>query len=358
MQTAEAGLHVAPITQQMLAREQGRRIGIGLCVLALIVAGLISVNLGNYPIHLFSLLSMWLDSADSNALRMPLYVLLELRIPRLFMAALVGALLAVAGCAMQGLVRNPLADPGLIGIAGGAAAAAALSLAVFTPTIIPASWWVASWAFGGALVSVWLVLKVASSPVGITVATLILAGVAINAIAGTVIGAVSYVASDDALRQISYWTMGSLGGANWQAVGMLTVVAGIAIWGLCRFSRALNLMALGENEAACLGVNVKRVKSRLLWLVAFAVAMATALCGVIGFVGLVVPHIARRLFGVDHRYLMPVSALLGALLLVLADCVSRALMPPLEIPIGIVTSALGSPFFLYLLWQSKKDMVA
>ena len=271
------------------------------------------------------------------------------------MTMLIGALLAVSGCAMQGLVRNPLADPGLIGIAGGAAAAAALSMTI-VPPLLPAleSIWVAMWAFGGALLSVWTVLRFSNGPQGVSVAALILAGVAINALTGTVIGAISYVASDDALRQISYWTMGSLAGASWTLCGLIALAGLIAFTGLMKSRNALNLLALGEKEAAYMGLNVTRYKHGVLWLVAFSVALATALCGIIGFVGLVVPHMCRAIFGVNHQVLIPASALTGALLLIVADTLARTLFVPMEIPIGIVTSAVGAPFFLYLLWQQRR----
>lgn len=282
------------------------------------------------------------------------YVLTELRLPRVIMTLFIGALLAVSGCAMQGLVRNPLADPGLIGIAGGAAAAAAVSMAI-VPPLVPAlaSVWVALWAFGGALLAVWTVLRFANSAQGVSVATLILAGVAINAFTGTIIGAISYVASDDALRQITYWTMGSLAGASWTLCALVAAAGVMAMTGLMMSRNALNLLALGENEAAYMGLNVARYKHVILWLVAFAVALATALCGIIGFVGLVVPHMCRTLFGVNHNVLIPACALMGALLLTVADTLARTLFTPMEIPIGIVTSAIGAPFFLYLLWQQK-----
>jgi iron complex transport system permease protein len=337
-----------------------------------VVSGSLSINVGELLWHELSQLTgpffsqgASIEESGVNREATPLgvsttfnsthwYVLTELRLPRVIMTLFIGALLAVSGCAMQGLVRNPLADPGLIGIAGGAAAAAAVSMAI-VPPLVPAlaSVWVALWAFGGALLSVWTVLRFANSTQGVSVATLILAGVAINAFTGTIIGAISYVASDDALRQITYWTMGSLAGASWTLCALVAAAGIIAITGLMMSRNALNLLALGENEAAYMGLNVARYKHVILWLVAFAVALATALCGIIGFVGLVVPHMCRTLFGVNHNVLIPACALMGALLLTVADTLARTLFTPMEIPIGIVTSAIGAPFFLYLLWQQK-----
>ncbi|QHJ13820.1 Hemin transport system permease protein HmuU [Paraglaciecola mesophila] len=284
------------------------------------------------------------------------YVFSELRAPRMVMAMCVGALLAMSGCAMQGLVRNPLADPGLIGISGGAAAAAATALAVinhFPELEVSGQYLIALSAFMGALLAVWIVLIVARTPAGMAISSLILAGVAVNALAGTHIGAISYMANDDALRQITYWTMGSLGGVTWSKVLFVGALS-VPIVGLYMHLRQpLNLFALGENEAQCMGLEVNKYKRLILWLVAFSVALATALCGIIGFVGLVVPHMARSIFSADHKYLMPACGLLGAILMLAADTASRALFPPLEIPIGIVTSAVGAPFFLYLLAKQK-----
>lgn len=355
----------------LVARAKRKRNGLALLSTLLLVSAYIGVVSGSLSINVGELLWQQLPQFFSQVIpderikdagvsstsafnSTHWYVLTELRLPRVIMTIFIGALLAVSGCAMQGLVRNPLADPGLIGIAGGAAAAAAMSMAI-VPPLVPAlaSVWVALWAFGGALLAVWTVLRFANSAQGVSVATLILAGVAINALTGTIIGAISYVASDDALRQITYWTMGSLAGASWTLCALVVGAGVMAISGLMLARNALNLLALGESEAAYLGLNVKRYKQAILWLVAFSVALATSLCGIIGFVGLVVPHMCRTLFGVNHNMLIPACALMGALLLTVADTLARTLFTPMEIPIGIVTSAIGAPFFLYLLWQQK-----
>ena len=349
-----------PVVLQLSnAREQRKRIGMGVLVVLLLMFAYVGLTRGSLPIDIEQQLRYFISGAnavENTAVNTThWYVLSEIRLPRVIMTMLIGALLAVSGCAMQGLVRNPLADPGLIGIAGGAAAAAALSMTI-VPPLLPAleSIWVAMWAFGGALLSVWTVLRFSNGPQGVSVAALILAGVAINALTGTVIGAISYVASDDALRQISYWTMGSLAGASWTLCGLIALAGLVAFTGLMKSRNALNLLALGEKEAAYMGLNVTRYKHGVLWLVAFSVALATALCGIIGFVGLVVPHMCRAIFGVNHQVLIPASALTGALLLIVADTLARTLFVPMEIPIGIVTSAVGAPFFLYLLWQQRR----
>ena len=343
------------VNQHITARDHRRQHILTGAVSAVFISAWLSVSLGSYDWQ-WSAIWQYLTAEDAapRHVAMQWYVLWDLRLPRTLMAICVGALLGMAGCAMQGLVRNPLADPGLIGISGGAAAAAATSMAIlpqYWPGINPFATVIA--AFCGALLTVAMVLHMAKRAHGIAVGTLILAGVAINALTGTFIGAISYLADDDALRQISYWTMGSLAGANWLQVAILSscLAVSASVFWHCR--SALNLFALGEQDAAYQGLNVKRYKNLLLWTVAFAVALATALCGIIGFIGLVIPHICRNLVGVDQRFLMPASGILGSVLLVLSDCVSRSLFSPLEIPIGIITSAVGAPFFLYLLYQQR-----
>lgn len=328
-----------------------------LCAVLFIVIALISLNSGNMNVdwqHVRGAMYARLQGELlSSSEKLASYIVFELRIPRIVMASCVGLLLGVAGCTMQAVVRNPLADPGLIGISGGAAAAAAATI-IFLPqitplTLVPSSMLLTMSGFAGALIAVWAVVSIASNQHGIQLASLILAGVAINALATTLIGLSSYVASDDALRQITYWTLGSLGGSNWSTAS--AVMVGSLLCSLCllRLRTALNLLALGETEAVAMGLNVKRYRSIALWIVALGVALATSLCGIIAFVGLIVPHITRRIVGADHRWLLPASAAVGAILVLFADMVSRSIVPPLEIPIGIVTSAIGAPYLLFLL---------
>lgn len=351
-----------PVTLQATLIQRHRKYGRGIWLAVGLGLLLVAIGLqaGSFAQSSTDMLQMLLKIFTSENLTQQQtihwYIFSELRAPRMVMAIFVGALLAMSGCAMQGLVRNPLADPGLIGISAGAAAAAATTLALINhyPELeLAGQYLIAASAFVGALLAVWVVLLVAKTPMGTAISSLILAGVAVNALAGTHIGAISYLANDDALRQITYWTMGSLGGINWQKVLFVGALGVPAIGVFLHLRKALNMLALGENEAQCMGLAVTKYKGLTLWLVAFSVALATALCGIIGFVGLVVPHIARSLFGADHRYLMPACGVLGAVLMLLADIISRALFPPLEIPIGIVTSAVGAPFFLYLLAKGK-----
>lgn len=345
---------LSPLIQERKKRNQRQFL---FCLGLITVITFSALHLGHFKTDVLELIQALFSPEISADAEVQWYIFFELRAPRIVLAMFVGAFLAMSGCAMQGLVRNPLADPGLIGISGGAAAAAAAAI-MFLPAIgflgVSSQLWTTLFAFAGALISVWLVLLIANSTSGIRITTLILAGVAINALSGTLIGIMSYVADDDALRQISYWSLGSLGGITWSKT-LLVLAFSVPLLFLFKKIRApLNLLSLGENEARMMGLNVPFYKNLILWLVAFAVALATSLCGIIGFVGLVVPHIARLIFGANHHNLMPACGLLGALLLVTADALSRNLVYPLEIPIGIITSAIGAPFFLYLLKQNKE----
>ncbi|MBS3965357.1 MAG: iron ABC transporter permease [Methylomonas sp.] len=285
-------------------------------------------------------------------------ILLSIRAPRLLLGLLIGAALAMSGGAIQGLFRNPLADPALIGIASGAALAAvavivlqaSLPTAVtlsFGPLLLPVA------AIGGGFAMTWLVYRLAGRDGSIDVATLLLAGIAINALAGSVTGLLVYIADDDQLRSITFWSLGSLGGASWQTVMLAAPFLALNLLLLPLLATALNALLLGEAEAGHLGFAVARIKTAVVGLVALGVGAAVASSGIIGFVGLVVPHLLRLLIGPDHRWLLPGSALLGALLLLGADVLARTLAAPAEIPIGIITGLLGSPFFLWLLFRQR-----
>lgn len=300
-------------------------------------------------------------------------ILNAIRWPRTLLAALVGACLAMCGAAMQGLFRNPLADPTLIGVSSGAAVGASLAIVLGATLLAGASeflsglvggmsevlsaYLVSLFAFVGGFAATLLVYRLGTSSHGTSVGTMLLAGIAINALAAAITNAFSYVADDVALRRITLWRMGSLDGASWQSVTIAATLMSIVLLYLPRYSKALNAFLLGESEARHLGVPVERVKWQLIAWTALGVGVAVSVSGVIGFVGLVVPHLVRLMIGPDHRSLMPASALLGAILLVLADSVSRTVMAPAEVPIGIVTALLGAPFFISLLLQQRQRML-
>jgi iron complex transport system permease protein len=281
-------------------------------------------------------------------------VLLTIRLPRAVLAILVGAALAACGATLQGVFHNPLADPALLGVSSGAALAAATTIvlggAVAThvpsallPHFLPLA------AFGGGLLATCLVYAIASRDGSTDVATMLLAGVAMNALTMAGIGLLIFLSSDRELRDLSYWMLGSLGGVTWaKLMPVLPLILG-ALSGLLVFARPLNALLLGEAEAQHLGFRVERVKRGIIGLTTLATGAAVALTGVIGFVGLVVPHLVRLVIGPDNRALLPASMMLGTILLLGADVVARTVALPAEIPIGIVTSFIGTPVFLWLL---------
>lgn len=283
--------------------------------------------------------------------------LLQLRLPRTILGLLVGGALAMAGTAMQGLVRNPLADPGLIGISSGAAlsACAVMVLGVYLglgPSLA-ARWLLPAGAFAGAALATLLALRLAHSDGRTRMTTLLLAGLAINAVAGAGIGFLAQLADEQALRSITFWMFGSLGRSGWPEIAVAAVLLAPPLFLLPRLATPLNALLLGEAEAGHLGIDVERLKHRVMWLVVLAVGTAVAAAGIIGFVGLIVPHMLRLVCGPDHRPLLPASALGGALLLVLADTAARTWFAPSELPIGILTALLGGPFFLLLLLRYR-----
>lgn len=275
-------------------------------------------------------------------------VIWQIRLPRSLMAIAVGALLALTGAILQGLFRNPLADPGIIGVSGDAALGAGLAIVLLPQLAMP---WLTLGsttllAFVGGLLTTLLVYRLGHTAYGTSMAMMLLAGVAVGAIAFSVLGLLNYVADDEQLRDLSLWQMGSLAGASWPRV-TLSLLATLLLWGWSQHqARALNALLLGESEARHLGVAVEQLKRRAILACALGV-------GMIGFVGLMVPHLVRMLTGPDYRRLLPLSALGGALLL-LADLLARTLAPPAEIPVGLITALLGAPFFLWLLKQRQE----
>ncbi|MGF1505892.1 MAG: FecCD family ABC transporter permease [Anaerolineae bacterium] len=285
-------------------------------------------------------------------------VLMVIRLPRVVLGILIGASLAMAGAAIQGLFRNPLADPGLIGISSGAALFAALTIVLGSTVLsgvvsLLGDWALPIAAFAGGVTATIVIYRLATIGGRTDVATMLLAGLAINALAGAGVGLMVFTATDDQLRDITFWSLGSLGRASWESIGVLLPLILVALVPLPFLGRALNAFLLGEAEAGHLGVPVEQVKTLVVLLVALAVGAGVAAAGSIGFVGLVVPHLVRLALGPDHRLLLPGSALLGASLLVGADLLARTIAVPAEVPIGIVTALVGGPFFLWLLMRSR-----
>jgi iron complex transport system permease protein len=284
-------------------------------------------------------------------------ILGSIRLPRVVLAALVGAALGGAGASLQGIVRNPLADPTLIGISGGAALGAVgwLVLGVRIPALAPHGVWIMpAVAFLGALATTRLALRIARVDGRVSAATLLLGGVGLASLAGAGYGILLYLADDAALRSITFWSLGSVGGATWPVVGAVAVPVGAALARLPRLAGDLDRLALGELEARHVGVDVDRLIRRTALLAALAVGAAVATCGVIGFVGLVVPYLVRGALGPGHRTLLPAAALGGAILMVMADLIARTVVAPTELPVGVVTALVGAPVLLVLVRRGRE----
>lgn len=293
--------------------------------------------------------------SDIRAEDPALAIVSVIRLPRILLTMLVGAALAVSGAAMQGLFRNPLADPGLIGVSSGAALGAVSVIVLGTQwPWLSASVGLPLAAALGGLLATGIVYRLSREAARSDVATLLLAGIAINAIAAAGTGLLTYFADDGQLRTLTFWLLGGLGGAHWAQLGVVAPFLLLCTVGLCFLGRPLNAFLLGEDVAHHLGYSVEVIKAVAIVLSAVAVGAAVAVSGVIGFVGLVVPHLLRLAIGADHRLLLPATALLGAAGLLLADTVARTLVSPAELPIGILTALLGGPFFLALLQRRKK----
>ncbi len=317
-------------------------------LLAALVLSLIwSMLSGAVALPWSALVNAWHDpqSADGT-------ILWELRLPRALLAALVGAALAGAGGLAQGLFRNPLADPGLLGVSSGAAVGAAL---VIVLGAAGSSWAINVGACLGAAVCTWCVYRVGRTRWGLHVTRMLLVGVAVNALVSAVLAFLSYVADDHQLRNLMFWLLGSFNGAGWKAVSMVAVAL-VFLGGLCwRFATPLNVLALGESEARHLGIRVERLQQGVIIAVAVAVGISVAAVGTISFIGLVVPHAVRILCGPDHRRLLPACMVLGALVMVLADLAARMMLSPAELPIGVFTALVGAPFFVALVMRMGRS---
>ncbi|MCT2387285.1 FecCD family ABC transporter permease [Erwinia pyrifoliae] len=317
---------------------------IWLCVLFLLLL-ILALGAANSGAMKLSLPMLWQAGSDSSLWQ----IWFSIRLPRVLLAMLVGGALALSGCVMQGLFRNPLADPGLLGISSGAALAVAISIVIslslpgalmlYLPLLA---------AFIGSL-TMTLIIFMLSRKGASALSRLLLVGIAINALCGAAVGVLSWLSNDQQLRQLSLWGMGSLSQAQWPTVLTCASVVLPCMFLVQRLAQRLNLLQLGDEDAHYLGVDVARTQRYLLVLTALLVASAVAVSGVIGFIGLVVPHLMRFCLGGDHRWLLPSSLLSGAILLLLADTLARTLVAPAEMPVGLLTSLIGGPCFLWLI---------
>ncbi len=330
--------------------------------LALVLLAILSLFLGVYQFEYGFMETLKLLILDHSQLSTTdLYVLKDIRIPRIIMAILIGSGLAVSGTSLQGMFKNPLASPDLIGITSGAVLFAAVTIVLgsYIRTLIPEFLHyslLSLMSFIGSILTMSFVYKMSSTNGKTNIAVLLLSGVAITALTGATTGLLTYLSTDEELRNLTFWTLGSLAGSNWTKVAILSVVILISLGALINKGKALNAMMLGEKDAEHLGVNVEKLKKRIVLFTALMVGTSVAFSGTIGFVGLIVPYILRLLFKSNYYMILPLSALCGSILLLVADSLSRLLVAPSELPIGILTAIMGAPVFIAILIRFKKSL--
>ncbi len=332
------------------------RLTIAVAVLALIALSLLSATLGQIPTTPAEVFGAFTHRLGVDLGPLPAHpsgyvALWEVRFPRVALAVLVGAALGCAGALLQGVFANPLAEPGVIGVSAGAAVGAS-AVIVLGGTLV-AGWGVAGVAFASGLATAALVYALARAQGRTEVVTLVLTGVAVNAFAGGLIALFTFIASPAARDQVVFWQLGSLNGATWHTVGIVAPLTLAGIGAAFVLARRLDLLALGEHAARHLGVDVERLRILVIVVVAVLATCGVAFTGIILFVGLVVPHAMRMLVGPGHRMLLPASALGGAIVLLVADVGARTLVPNADLPLGMLTSLVGGPFFFWMLRRAR-----
>lgn len=315
--------------------------------------GAVSIGWRNIFAILFDTLPFYESRAASEVGAVYRDILIQIRIPRVLLAAAVGSSLAVSGAVFQGLFRNPMADPYVIGISSGAALGAVFAMLSGFSLTLGGFGAVPLFAFFGGIATITLVYSMARVGQAVPVMTLLLAGIAVSAFLSAIVSLLTYFAGEK-LHMVVFWMMGGLGGATWQQVKIMLPYALVGYICVSLFSRELNAMLLGEETASNLGVDTEKVKKILLVGASLLVAAAVSTSGIIGFVGLVVPHFIRLVAGPDHRFLLPASAVLGGTLLIATDMLARVIIAPTELPVGIITALLGAPMFIYLLKKRRK----
>lgn len=283
-------------------------------------------------------------------------ILLNLRLPRILLSCLVGAALSVVGASFQGIFKNPMADPFVLGVSSGAALGATITIVFLNEMHFLGLGIVACNAFLGAIITTFLVYNIAKVGTKVPVATLLLSGIAMNYLLSSIISLIMTF-KREAIEKIVMWTMGSFSTAGWTEVILLFIIVVPSILFISIFSRDLNIMLLGEDNAKSLGIDVNGLKKYILLLSTLMVAAVVSVSGIIGFVGLIIPHAIRMIWGPDNRVVIPFSALFGGMFLIICDTLARSIVPPSEIPVGIITSIFGVPFFIYLLYKTKKKAI-
>ena len=288
-------------------------------------------------------------------------VLWDIRMPRIILGLLVGLALGSAGAILQGLFRNPLVDPGFIGISSGAAIGAMVAIMFsslilsytsdfLTPFILPAL------AIIGAFITTLLIYRMSKVSGKTNIMAMLLAGIAINALAGSIIGLLVSISSDSELRSFTFWTLGGLDNGSWKVSIISSIFILTSFLTIYKIRKKLDIFMLGDAEAYHLGLNVESLKKKIILIASIMVGISVSFCGMIGFIGLVTPHIIRLFIGPKHKYLIPGSALLGSILLVLSDLICKTVIAPAQLPIGVITSIIGAPFFIWLIFSQKRRL--
>lgn len=332
-------------------------------LLLLIVLAAVSLYMGVYTFerHSFAELVKGLISNNNSISDSDRFVIMDLRLPRITMAILIGSGLAVSGTCLQGMFKNPLATPDLIGITSGASLFAALAIVLgsfikpYIPELLHFSL-LSIMAFLGALLTMMLVYNISTTNGKTNVIVMLLSGVAITALGFAITGFLIYISKEEQLRDLTFWNLGSLAGATWTKNAILAVILIISYAFLINKGKALNAMMLGERDAQHLGIPVERIKKQIVLFTALMVGTSVAFAGTIGFVGLIVPYILRLIFKSNYHIILPMSAILGSVLLLSADTISRTIAAPSEIPIGILTAFMGAPIFIAILIRNRKSM--
>ncbi|MGV3461713.1 MAG: FecCD family ABC transporter permease [Flavobacterium sp.] len=332
-------------------------------VLLLAVLAVVSLYMGVYVFEKHSIIELFsgIITNDGSVSEADYFVMMGLRLPRIVMAILIGSALAVSGTCMQGMFKNPLATPDLIGITSGASLFAAVTIVLgssfrpYIPEYLHYSL-LSIMAFAGALITMILVYRISTTAGRTNVIIMLLTGVAITALGFSITGFLIYISKEEQLRDLTFWNLGSLGGATWTKNAILAVVIAISYFFLINKGKALNAMMLGEKDAAHLGIPVERLKKQIVVLTALMVGATVAFAGTISFVGLIVPYILRLIFKSNYHIILPLSAVLGSVLMLTADTISRTIAAPSEVPIGILTALMGAPIFIAILIRSRKTM--
>lgn len=334
-----------------------------LSLLLLAALAVVSLYMGVYEFekHSFFEIFRGIINNDGSVSDSDRFVLMDLRLPRIAMGILIGSALAVSGTCLQGMFRNPLATPDLLGITAGASlfAAIAIVLGVYIKPYIPEALhysFLSLMAFIGALITMVMVYRMSTTNGKTNVVVMLLTGVAVTALGFAIMGFLIYISKEEQLRDLTFWNLGSLAGATWTKNAILLVIITIAYIFLINKGKALNAMMLGEKDAQHLGIPIERIKKQIVILTALMVGTSVAFAGTISFVGLIVPYILRLIFKSNYHIILPLSAVFGSILLLSADTISRTIAPPSEIPIGILTAFMGAPIFIVILIRSRNSM--